>query len=157
MTMLRIKLEHARTVYVATRYPGDLAGELIPAHLRGSSNRWWWVGGAGGSALAAALVVSWSVNVRNPHPIGAPTAGRLVPVATFSTFPGLNGTPMNPGDSRYRLAGDEELHDFAPRWSPLASQQQAARRSEQPLSISPGPSFDNPSENSNPNYTPFGR
>lgn len=105
MTMLRIKIERAKTVYLATAYPGDLAGELLaPVRVRATHSRTFWLGTGGASAVAAALVVSFSVVTHNPSRIPGTQQRGLIPIGT------LGGTVPTgityPGDSRYRMVDD---------------------------------------------------
>lgn len=57
MSELRNQLEQTRRAYVAARYPGDLADDVLMRHEHSTLR--WLAASAASSAVAAALVLAW--------------------------------------------------------------------------------------------------
>jgi len=96
MTPLRRELQQGREEYRGARYPGDLAGELLPP----MRSRYWRIVGviAAGSAIAAAIVVWVSLHAamervhRNQIAI-KPTSTTVVTDDVGFATPSLGMTP----------------------------------------------------------------
>lgn len=115
MSELRRQLGAGRAEHRAAKYPGDLAGELLPAARRGTGawRRTLWVGGVAGAALAAGIAVVVLLNRPGPPgPVTPPVTDNGVEVAM-----GVLEMPEKPGmpDERPEMPPYQALTDLGAR------------------------------------------
>jgi hypothetical protein len=107
MTPLRKQLQQAREEYLAARYPGDLASELLPP---ARSRNWRIVGLIATGAIAASIIVFVSLHAMKPtkpiqlagRPMTTPAASQDVGFAapsiaiTPNSVDAIPSMPMTP-------------------------------------------------------------
>lgn len=72
MTQLRREIEYARDQHRASRYPGDLAAEVLPARRDPVPGRIVLIGGLTASAIAAGVALMIILHRPSPQSIVAP-------------------------------------------------------------------------------------